>query len=276
MKSLKIIGTCLLPASIAALALGTPKMAGAYTFLCEAPRWYNGHGCFPGLDNLGDEAGEIVGELQSDGWSGNWFESTNCWQTDFIDSSFGSPYNNGQDQYWADNVNLAIFLGHGNNGIFHFSDPDPYNGACVAGGLQNPNGLSLGKNNGKQAAIAIYGTCCTLNPNYLNYMAANNGTTQTLGFGSVASLDGGMVHEFYEDTQDTTTWWSWLTRMEDKHGFGTGDNSTVVLQAGWNLDNAAGWAQYCMIRGPQGCNSNIWSSQSGYWYWYWWMDHGRC
>jgi hypothetical protein len=272
MNNHRMLSVFTLSTLAAATAAFVPATAQAYTYYCDAPHYYPANACRDTSNDVDELVRETLTELDSDGWSGSWYEGENAWPQDFIDNSLAG-YSDGLDYLYADNVNLAFFAGHGNNARIFFGYPhDEGSGArCDAGGPQTPNGFSLGRSAGQQAAIAIFASCCTLNPNTIQYMYANNGANQVLGFGSDAVIESGMLHEFYEDTQDTPNVESWLDRMEDRPGWGTGDNSTVALQVGNDANNAAWLASFCKIRADR-CNVNF--GPGPYNYWGWWRNHG--
>lgn len=268
MKSNRTILVHILSALAGVIVAWVPARAHAYTYFIDEPSDYPANACGPTPAPLDYVAGEIVQALNADGWTGSWYGSTGAFPTDFVDSAYGGAYATGHDSDWADAANLAVFLGHGDTAKTSFAYPDPYSGSCETGGVSVPNGFGMGKYNGRQAAIAVYGSCCTLNPHYLGYMATNNGTTESLGFGNVVRLNRAMFLDFYERTQNESNVEAWFEVMETSW-----DNSPVALVAGNDANHAAWLSTYCQIRGDK-CNVNAFGTGSPYDYWYWWLDHG--
>jgi hypothetical protein len=112
----------------------------------------------------------------------------------------------------------------------------------------------LGAANGAQAASTVIIACCYMNTAYGSLITGNHYEKQVMGFGSIASVDNNMVNNYYQATAGTSNIDAWLNAMEDRPGWFTGDNTTVVLSRGTSEINLA-WNQlYCGLK-RQNCVS---------------------
>lgn len=233
--------------------------------LTEAPSNYSSGGC--GGANVSDYTSPIRNGLAGLGWSSTFLRYGDAWPQDFIDPSD-----------YADTFDVTVFLGHGNTGRLFFSAP--HNGQCCAGACSGNISCSWGdlscsnvmmsSGNHAQVSSAVLMACCYLNINYQPLLLEHHYEQQLMGFGGVSSLDSNMVSNYYNGTGPSSNVDSWLNNMEDKPGWFTGDNTTVVMSRGHTVDERA-WnrwygglkRQNCVSGGPGG----------GYWYLDW-HNHG--
>jgi hypothetical protein len=117
--------------------------------------------------------------------------------------------------------------------------------------------------------------CC-----YMNFSSAqdlilqHHQEKQLMGFGGEAELDAGMVNNYWNATAGTSNIDAWLNNMEDRPGWFTGDNTTVVMSRG-HSSNELNWNQlYCGLK-RQNCVDG--GAGGGYWALNWhWHGCGGC
>jgi hypothetical protein len=250
-----------------ALTLAGPNAAALQgKYFIAQPMYYNQGGCgVPG--DVGDYAYDIRAGLNGFGWSGRFYTGANvrarAW-TDHSRHALGwddrdDPYNgfNGG----ADLADVAVFTGHGNTGRLFISTPDSYAGEtlCHAGATddRSDSNIVLGGGYGAHLASSVIIACCYMNFRFLNLLVGHHGEKQVMGFGSPAILEGSMVTRYWNGTLGSINVNSWLNNMEDRPGWFTGDNTTVVLtngrtsaEAWWNRSNCGLKRQTCVDGGP--------------------------
>jgi hypothetical protein len=220
--------------------IGAP--AFAYKLFVDHPSSYSSGDChYQSNDGCGDVTGPIRGGLHDFGWDvSNFWTGGDAWASDFIDCSITS----GEDCYNADGADAAIFDGHGNTGELGFAYK--HNGFCKAYASQTD--LS------GTAAIFISTACCYMKLSAAYNFTEHNGLNQQLGFGNEASMDDGSIGEFWTATGGIP--WNvsggsnmaWLDKLEDKTGWWTGDNTTVVFTRGSDLTDVANNRNNCGLR----------------------------
>jgi len=219
--------------------------------MAEAPITYQSGSCHSNLPNWGGHTGGLQSSLRAIGWTGNYWTGPSAFPSDFIDSN-KDPHN-GRDWTAADRVDLAIFNGHGNVNDLAFAYPDGYTGICDAGYFGNltSSNISLGAGGGgyTKAALFMAVTCCYVD--FHHFVAELFfGGNQILGFGSEAVLDSSEINEFYSATGGSSgrNWSAWLNNLEDRPGWGTGNNSSVSVTLGWNVADAIYNKSTCGLR----------------------------
>lgn len=233
--------------SVAGL-FATMSDAFAYVFFVDNPRYYQSGNCgFGEGDNRPDRTGAIRNGLATMGWTGQYWTGVDAWPQDFIDPTLAAD---GADYVTADNANLAIFDGHGDTGRLFFSHSR--NGRCDAGGLDSTTNISLGA--GKMGSIGGAGnfisiSCCFLNLHQQRSFTEHHGLNQIMAYGSLSSTDSDMVSNFWKGTGGSgNNKSSWLSNMEDKSGWFTGDNTPVVFTRGWNLTDVDNNLSTCGLK----------------------------
>jgi hypothetical protein len=247
----------------ASLALLLPAASShAFVAYIDHPSNYSSGDChYANNDGCGDVTGSIRSGLTSLGWTVNYWTSSNAWATDFMESTESGG---GEDASYADAAQLAIFDGHGNTGQFGFAYS--HNGVCWTPRERT----ELSRLGGAQAAVFISTACCYMHMGFPETFTQHSGLGQQLGFGGEASMDSGMMSNYYNASNTNNAQWLW--ELEDKPGWFTGDNTTVIFTRGnnpssvdWNYNNCGLKKQYCV----SAANFNV----NSYWR-YDWIDHG--
>lgn len=199
----------------------TPPPAGR-SFFVDNPRSYPSGTCSSNLSDKGDRTGGIRSGLTEMGWAGQYWTGSDAWANDFIDSA-------AED---ADTFDLAIFDGHGNTDVLGFAYPNE--GVCYAGNmsLTGETNVRMGTANHAKAAVSIFATCCFVsvqNPDAWRNTSAGN---QIMGFGGLSDSNVEMLNNFWNSSGGSNLN-AWLSEMEDRPGWFSGDNTVVVFTHGW-------------------------------------------
>jgi hypothetical protein len=256
--------------TLVALPIGLTQKAKAYTLWDDNPRAYSSGNCSTGLSDNGDRWYNVRQTLSgSMGWGWAWLTANHAKASDFIELNLG-----GQDAYAADMTNVAVFDGHGNVNDLAFAYQDS-NGYCDAGywGNTSDSNIQMGMNGGGKAALMILETCCYMMKGSTISIATFGGI-QELGFGSLASSDTGMVDDFFGHTNSGTNWYYWLRDMEDKPGWWTGDNTTVVVTRGWDMSDVTNNRTNCKFKGQTCLNNPPYGNGPSIWWQRDWIEHG--
>lgn len=228
-----------LVASVLGLAALAPGSSRA-TFIAyiDHPSGYSTGDCQnANNDGCGDVTGSIRSGLTSLGWNVNrFYTGPSAWATDFIDCSIMS----GDDCNQADLAHLAIYDGHGNTGSIGFASS--HSGICDAKAVQT----ELGRFQGSTTALFISTACCYMHLGFPQTFTEHNGLNQQLGFGGEASMDSGMIGNYWSASGSSNN--AWLGEMEDKPGWFTGDNTTVMFTRGSSLADALNSYNTCGLR----------------------------
>jgi hypothetical protein len=158
--------------------------------------------------NLSSGFGNILLDLQTDGWSGTHYTDGSAWPQDFREScSSGYGQNGpGYDNLYGDTKALTMFSGHGDQGDLFFSVP--HNTVC-----DNYLGANsrLGSMNGSQAVVGLWYSCETLGEASLGGGANWQWTREQLGFWG-DEYDGLAVyiHYFYLATGGYQGFLGWV------------------------------------------------------------------
>ncbi len=238
-SSKKLLGVSLMTMSLMAWV----PSARAATYYVDNPRDYGSGDCNSDLESLGDDTSSLRSGLNGLGWTGQYWSKDNAWPIDLIDCTKG-----GDDCHQADTANLAVFNGHGNVDDLAFSHSAW--GVCDAG-VWDPMGatsnIAIGLPSGVgKASMMIAATCCYMRIDTVSAIATFGGT-QILGFGGVSSFDSGMVGNFFSSSFVNNSR-AWVTQMEDKPGWFTGDNTTVAVTRGWNMTDANNNKNNCGLK----------------------------
>jgi hypothetical protein len=200
--------------------------------------------------------------LTSKGWNVSFDYGSNSWATDFIDCSITS----GEDCHYTDSSDLAIFDGHGNTGALAFAYS--HAGLCWA----NSGQTELGSLSGATTALFISTACCYMNLGDAFNFTDHGGLNQQLGFGSDASMDSGMIGNYYNSSSGAN-WGAWISEMEDKPGWFTGDNTTVAFTRGSNSTDVTNNRNTCGLKRGT-CSSRLGYAVGSAWQ-YDYYDHGN-
>jgi hypothetical protein len=174
----------------------------------------------------------------------------------------------------ADLADVAVFTGHGNTARIFLGVPDTYTSEtlCYAGansGLTSSN-IWLGAGSGGHLASTVMIACCYMNIKKRSLWTDSHFEKQLMGFGSKSSLEGSMVTRYWNGTGGSSNVDSWLNNMEDRPGWYTGDNTTVVLSRGHTQQELDWNHWYCGLK-RQNCVNGGPGGSMGYVDWH---DHG--
>ena len=242
-----------------------PARSSAFSYYVDAPTKYTWGNC--GGGDVTDWSGPIRNGLDALGWSGRYYTEYLAWPQDFTDMNLDTW---GDDHLMADSDSVAIFMGHGNTGRLHFS-VSRY-GACDAGFNADFSytTMAMGDLGGKMAATMLAMACCFMNTHQMHTYSNHHNMNQLLGFGSIASGSAAMVQNFWNGTGGTgNNADSWLNKMEDRPGWFSGDNTTVVMTRGTSQDDLNWKRTNCGLKRL----TCIYRSGGG-WARFDWYDHG--
>jgi len=255
------------------MMLGVLTPAGrseAYSLVVVQPGNYKQGGCPPN-DNVDDYSYPIRNGAAALGWSVVFWGASNAWPQDFMDPGDSADY--------YDNV---VFLGHGNSGQQFFSVP--HDGVCSAGATtgnywcdpEDPpcSNTQLAAGTGAKASSVVMMACCYMEINRTALLTNHHHEKQMMGFGGISSIDAPRVQNYWDRTGVTSNVDAWLNSMEDKPGWFTGDNTTVVMSRGHSEEERAWNRWYCGMK-RQNCVDG--GDGGGYWYLDWhWHGCGGC
>lgn len=190
------------------------------------------------------------------------YYNQNAWASDFVDCNYSS----GEDCYYTDTNNVAIYDGHGNTRTLWFSCY--HNGYC---GVNGASYTELGRYTSATTALFISTACCYMHLSVPDNFTDHGGLNQQLGFGGEASMDTGMMDNYY-NASNGTNWYGWISEMEDKPGWFTGDNTTVAFTRGSTPTDVTNNRNVCGLKRGT-CNSRIGYTVGSYWQ-YDYYDHG--
>jgi hypothetical protein len=260
---------------LTALLWSSHSMATRTYWIDEATD-FTGNGCEN--TDLNDVTSDMKTMLDRWSFSGTRWTNANAWPQDFAEACDGSFYpTGGIDSSAADSQILAVYAGHGNVGLLQFGTMN--NGQCVVDFSSN---MRLGAMAGAGAGHAVYVTSCTLKIESLTSEANANWLRQQFGFDNspiVGNGDPGLAADCTGAL--TTNKNCWLTWLEDKPGWFTGENSPVVLSHGsdssdcQNTVNTARWGAD-VLNSPRGGGPSCNAGYPSFWYCYNWIDHGGC
>lgn len=253
--------------------------AMAWQYFIAAPHSYSGGSCNGGA-NVGEYEHDLRTGLDGLGWSGHYYTDGWVRARAWVDPGRATlGWDNLDDVYngfsgGADLADIAIFSGHGNTGKIFISAQDQYLGEtlCSAGASGNDlstSNILLSAGYGAKVASSVFIACCYMNVNYQSLILESHHEKQVMGFGSKAQLEGSMVTSYWNHTASTSNIDAWLNDMEDRPGWWSGDNTTVVMSRG-NTEDERTWNQtYCGLK-RQFC---VDGTGGGYWALNW-HDHG--
>jgi hypothetical protein len=255
--------------TLASFPIGVTREAKAYTLFDDNPRMYPSGNCYPYLPDHGDRWSNVRSTLKGMGWGISYYWYTLAFASDFIDSTLG-----GGDIWNADKANVAIFDGHGNVNALSYAYQD-WNNLCDAGywGNTSDSNIQMGMNGGAEAALMILESRCYMMKGSTISIATFGGI-QELGFGSLSVSDTGMVNDFFGHTNSGTNWYYWLHDMEDKPGWWTGDNTTVVVTRGWDMSDVTNNRTNCKFKGQTCLNNPPYGNGPSIWWQRDYFDHG--
>jgi hypothetical protein len=255
---LKRVSMMVLPVFCALTLAGPNALALQGKYFIAQPMSYDyDRGC--GISsNVGDYAYAIRAGLNGLGWTGRFYTGANvrarAW-TDHSRHSLGWDHlddpNNGFNG-GADLADVAVFTGHGNTGRILLGAADSYAGEtlCHAGAndSRTNSNILLGAGYGAHLASTVIIACCYMNTRFQNLLYADHWEKQVMGFGGTAKLEGSMVTNYLNGTGGSSNVDSWLNNMEDRPGWWTGDNSTVVMTTGNTVDEVNWNRWYCGLK----------------------------
>lgn len=260
--------------------------AHGFTYLLEESIEANGKGCLSGVDEVGQNLGQLAYDLQhASNWTGNYWGHNDVWPQDFMDTCQIPDATGGSGDSPTDSGDLVVELNHGNTGEFTVAYPRA--GVCT---VKLKDHVRLGsKNGGAHASTAIYVSCCTLNANHITDTANWSWTRQNIGFHDVTSINADMFGSFWGGISSIpgNVWFggntkqSWLNNMEDRPNWFTGDNSPIVISYGTSLADAQNTANNANLKAgvlvsPRGGGPACGDTYQPYFYfWYDMIDHGN-
>lgn len=218
----------------------TSHSALAQTFYVGDMSWY-GDSCIIPEDQIGQTTSGMVSNLQSRGWKGDRFVESDVWPQDITESCSSSYGKYGLDSTYGDTRNLVVIAGHGNTGYVGYGTVHDSMCSLDLGKSYNTKyqgSPRLGQMDGSAAVIAMWLTCCTLRKESLAAHANFQWVKQQIGFHGESSFDTDMVTAFTRNAGAQSGLGyisnreSWGVAMEDKPGWFTGDNSTIVVSYG--------------------------------------------
>jgi hypothetical protein len=206
-----------------------------------------GQSCSVPEDQISRVTSGMVSILKSRGWSGDRFVESDVWPQDITESCSSAYGRGGLDSTYGDTRNLVVVAGHGNTGMVGYGTV--HNSMCTVDLGKSSNtkyqGVPrLGQMDGGTASIAMWLTCCTLRKESLAAHANFQWVKQQIGFHGESSFDTDMVSAFTRNAGAParvgyiSNKEAWGTAMEDKPGWFTGDNSTIVVSYGANSTEA--------------------------------------
>lgn len=206
------------------IASAGPGRAAGKGFYIDETTDFTGNGCENA--DLNDVTSSLQTSLVNNGWTGLRYTDRNAWPQDFIEQTFGGM--NGLDQLYGDTRTLAVYAGHGNRALIQFGFMRL--NRCV---VTLDSDSRLGTLAGDRAEYAMYITSCTLNLDSLR-RHLNNQIRQSFGYHNSPTVKDDQPRDFFEATNNLDNAHAWITEMEDKVGWFTGDNSPMVLTTGAN------------------------------------------
>lgn len=264
--------------AVAAILPTLELNAAAHTYYLGESSEYSGHGCVynPSLAKLPYDLNALAYSLTAAGWTGYYFAKDSDLPQFFVD---WCKQSDGFD-VMADSQDLVVEIHHGNIGHFSFGYPSS-NGRCS---VNLKDDMRLGSMIGATASTAVFGSCCTLNRNYIASTANWQWTRQNIGFHDLASFDNGMFADWFEATE-YNSWISnkeaWFTHFEDRPWWFTGDNSPIVISYGTSASDAQNTHNTARLGGgvlvsPRGggpaCGA---TTQPLFYYRFEYIDHGN-
>jgi len=267
-------------ATIAMTLLAVEVSARAYSYYLGESVEYQGHGCGNSSANLPYYLNAIGASLDSAGWKGLYYVKDGDWPQVYVDACMQPD---GFDII-ADSFDLVIEAHHGSIGNFFFGYPSP-TGRCS---VSLKNDMRLGSMFGARASTAVFGSCCTLNKNYITDTANWQWTRQNLGFHDITEFDNGMFADWFNATRGPlgtlpftlTNLQAWFYHFEDRPGWFTGDNSPMVISYGTSASDAQNTHATARLGGgvlvsPRGGGPTCGGGQPLFYYYYTYVDHGN-
>jgi len=204
--------------------------------------------CAVPADQITQATSSMVAILKDRGWSGDRYVNGDVWPQDITEACSSSFGRGGLDDVYGDMHNLVVVAGHGNTGMLGYGTVR--NSMCTVdlGASHNTKregAARLGQMNGSQASIAMWLTCCTLRKESLAEHGNFQWLKQQIGFHGESSFGDDMVAAFTRNAGAParvgyiSNKEAWGTAMEDKPGWFTGDNSTMVVSYGANATEAS-------------------------------------
>jgi len=186
---------------------------------------YKGAGhCASGtLPNLVSDVGQMVNDMKSDGYSGNYFSGLAAWPQDFREACSTTYGSGGVDSYYADANAVSIFSGHGSASSVTFSDP--HLGACQHN--LGTNGR-LGSMSGSGSVVGIYSSCDTLAESALPSGANNNWERENLGFKGLVDNGIGFLYSYFYSLSTEGNGSAWMDVFGGNSIFATTEPAIAV------------------------------------------------
>jgi hypothetical protein len=232
---------------VSTLALVTTSTASAQFatgiyFIDQQMNYETDHGC--GVqDNCDNDTLAAAWALEFRGWVGNQYVDDAAWPQDFMESCPDPKYGaGGLDNLYGDNAKITIFSGHANAGKLSYAYP--HNGICDVIFSSN---MRLGSMGGAQASHGIFYGCCTMPISSLVAHANRQWLSQAFGFLDDEANDTEMLAEFIYATETQSNVGAWLSEMEDRPAWFTGDNSPIVVSYGATAAAASFMHSYSAI-----------------------------
>lgn len=226
-------------AVLLALATVDPCRADGKEFYIDETTDFSGNGC----EN--EDVNEVTSSLQTslvnNGWTGQRFTNANAWPQDFIERTFVGM--SGLDSTFGDTRTLAVYAGHGNRALIQFGFMRK--NRCV---VTLDTDARLGTLAGDHAAYAMYVTSCTVNTDSLA-RHFNNQVRQVFGYHNSPTVKDDQPRDFFEATDNLDNVHAWLTEMEDKVGWWTGDNSPIAMTFGVTPFHCGAIRDFARLRG---------------------------
>ncbi len=232
--------------------------AGAFTYYIDENLSYTNHPPCVNNPDLNVITAQLQTEMNNHGWTGSRFTDASSWPTDFTEAC-SSKYGQGGDSTYADNNWLAVFAGHGLQGLLAWGFP--HDNMCTLDFAAN---IRLGQMAGARANFGMYLACDVLAPSSLVTEGNNEWLLQQFSFAGTIGIDDDDMAEFFDDTAGNTNADAWLNDMP---------TSAIVVSYDdysenncWLVNNSAdlvnGWGG--QRGGPPACGAGL----NGYWYCY--------